>query len=80
MYILINKLYIDKTRIKVENNKALPDTLDGFKKLFINPRDGTMVNNDLFKNMLFSNSCLFFFKKPGIIFLLTLFLFNFNFH
>ena len=31
-----NRLIIDKNTLKVENNKALPDTFAGFTKLFIN--------------------------------------------
>jgi len=44
-----SKIIIDVNNVKVENNKALPDTYDGFTKLFINPSNGNMVNNDLFK-------------------------------
>lgn len=46
------KVIVNMDSLKVENNKALPDTYAGFTKLFINPSNGNMVNNDLFKRRI----------------------------
>ena len=62
-----NKLFIDKASVKVENNKALPDTYAGFTKLFINPRDGTMVNNDLFKRRVLGLTSYFRSAKEELL-------------
>ena len=62
-----NYLATDKSRVKVENNKALPDTLDGFKKLFINPRDGSMINNDLFKRRILGLTSYFRSAKEELL-------------
>ena len=35
--------------IKVENYKALPDTLDEFKNFFISPTNNNLTNENLFK-------------------------------
>ena len=48
--------------------------ITGFLKLKSLKLNLWFLNNDLFKNMLFSKSFLFLFKKIGIIFLSTLFL------
>ena len=62
-----NRLIIDKASVKVENNKALPDTYDGFTKLFINPRDGTMINNDLFKRRVLGLTSYFRSAKEELL-------------
>ena len=62
-----NRLIIDKASVKVENNKALPDTYDGFTKLFINPRDGTMINNDLFKRRILGLTSYFRSAKEELL-------------
>jgi len=41
-----NKIEIDKSNIKIENYKALPDTLDEFQSLFI--KDNKIKNSNLF--------------------------------
>jgi hypothetical protein len=41
-----NKIEIDKSNIKIENYKALPDTLDEFQNLFI--KDNKIKNSNLF--------------------------------
>ena len=62
-----NRLIIDKASVKVENNKALPDTYAGFTKLFINPRDGTMINNDLFKRRVLGLTSYFRSAKEELL-------------
>ena len=48
---ILNKNEIDvvTSNIKVENFKALPDTLDSFKNYFINPTNNNLTNENLFK-------------------------------
>ena len=62
-----NRLIIDKNTLKVENNKALPDTFAGFTKLFINPRDGSMINNDLFKRRVLGLTSYFRSAKEELL-------------
>ena len=54
--IITNKLEdADIGVIKVTEDppyKALPDTLDGFKAMFINPKDNSFKNNNLFKRRI----------------------------
>ena len=48
---ILNKNDIDviSSSIRVENFKALPDTLDSFKNYFINPTNNELMNENLFK-------------------------------
>ena len=62
-----SRLIIDKNTLKVENNKALPDTFAGFTKLFINPRDGSMINNDLFKRRVLGLTSYFRSAKEELL-------------
>ena len=62
-----SRLIIDKNTLKVENNKALPDTFAGFTKLFINPRDGSMINNDLFKRRILGLTSYFRSAKEELL-------------
>jgi hypothetical protein len=62
-----NKLIIDQNSLKVENNKALPDTFAGFTKLFINQRDGSMINNDLFKRRVLGLTSYFRSAKEELL-------------
>jgi hypothetical protein len=51
---ILNKNEIDvvTSNIKVENFKALPDTLDSFKNYFINPTNNDLTNENLFKRRI----------------------------
>lgn len=51
---ILNKNEIDviSSNIKVENFKALPDTLDSFKNYFINPTNNDLTNENLFKRRI----------------------------
>jgi len=51
---ILNKNEIDvvTSNIKVENFKALPDTLDSFKNYFINPTNNNLTNENLFKRRI----------------------------
>ena len=62
-----SKVIIDVNNVKVENNKALPDTYDGFTKLFINPENGNMVNNDLFKRRILGLTSYFRSAKEELL-------------
>jgi len=51
---ILNKNEIDviSSSIRVENFKALPDTLDSFKNYFINPSNNELTNENLFKRRI----------------------------
>ena len=51
---ILNKNEIDviSSNIKVDNFKALPDTLDSFKNYFINPTNNDLTNENLFKRRI----------------------------
>lgn len=51
---ILNKNEIDvvTSNVKVENFKALPDTLDSFKNYFINPTNNNLTNENLFKRRI----------------------------
>jgi len=48
----INKISIDKSKINIINNIALPDKLDPFKTYFINDETGMLNNVNLFKRRI----------------------------
>ena len=62
-----NKIKINADTVKVEKNKALPDTFAGFNKLFINPANGNMVNNDLFKRRILGLTSYFRSAKEELL-------------
>ncbi len=62
-----NKIKINADAVKVEKNKALPDTFAGFNKLFINPANGNMVNNDLFKRRILGLTSYFRSAKEELL-------------
>jgi len=62
-----SKVMIDANNVKVENNKALPDTYAGFTKLFINPSNGNMINNDLFKRRILGLTSYFRSAKEELL-------------
>jgi hypothetical protein len=62
-----SKVIIDVKNVKVENNKALPDTYAGFTKLFINPSNGNMINNDLFKRRVLGLTSYFRSAKEDLM-------------
>ena len=47
-----NKISIIKQQSKVENHKALPDTLEVFKNMFINKTTGEITDANLFKRRI----------------------------
>ncbi len=47
-----NNIKILKNQIKIENHKALPDTLETFKELFIDNVSGEMKQENLFKRRI----------------------------
>lgn len=54
-----NEIDVISSSIKVENYKALPDTLDEFKNFFISPTNNNLTNENLFKRRIIGLSSHF---------------------